>query len=104
PTMPTRNNHTAPIFDSQQPRNLPKYFSNLDFLLSCSCIANNSEKKYHVTRFLTLNDQELWELVPEFTDPTTSFAQFTAAVFRLYPEADPDRRYSLQDLDGLITE
>ncbi|KAJ7358289.1 hypothetical protein DFH08DRAFT_622811, partial [Mycena albidolilacea] len=102
--MPARNDRTAPVFDSQQPRNLPKYFSDLDFLLSRSRIADDSEKKYHATRFLTLDDQELWELVPEFTDPATSFAQFTAAIFRLYPEADPDRRYSLQDLDALVTE
>ncbi|KAJ7331033.1 hypothetical protein DFH08DRAFT_619563, partial [Mycena albidolilacea] len=104
PAMPARNNRIAPVFDSQQPRGLPKYFSDLEFLLSCSRIADDSEKKYHATRFLALDDQELWESVPEFSDPAASFEQFIAAIFRLYPEADPHHRYSLGDLDALVTE
>ncbi|KAJ7938068.1 hypothetical protein B0H13DRAFT_1585252, partial [Mycena leptocephala] len=35
---------------------------------------------------------------------TASFAYFTAAIFRLYPEADPDRRYSLAELEALASE
>ncbi|KAF7335139.1 hypothetical protein MVEN_02265000 [Mycena venus] len=102
PTTPAPS--SPPVFDSQQPRDLPKYFSDLNFLLSCSRITDNSEKKYHATRFLTLDDQDLWESVPEFSDPAASLEQFAAAIFHLYPEADPDHRYSLADLDALVTE
>ncbi|KAF7343828.1 hypothetical protein MSAN_01964000 [Mycena sanguinolenta] len=84
PTMPARNDRIAPVFNSQQPRDLPKYFSDLDFLLSRSHIADDSEKKYHATRFLALDDQELWELVPQFADPAAS--------------------HSLADLEKLATE
>ncbi|KAJ7789720.1 hypothetical protein B0H14DRAFT_3891733 [Mycena olivaceomarginata] len=56
PAMPARNDRTAPVFDSQQPRNLPKYFSDLGFLLSHSRIADDSEKKYHATRAYWGND------------------------------------------------
>ncbi|KAF8205181.1 hypothetical protein K438DRAFT_1579517, partial [Mycena galopus ATCC 62051] len=101
--MPARTDRIAPVFNSQQPRDLRRYFNDLDFLLSRSHITDDFEKKFHTTRFLSLNDQELWELVPEFADPAASFEQFTAAIFRLYPEANPDRRYSIADLDALVT-
>jgi hypothetical protein len=102
--MPARHDRIAPVFDPQAPHTLPKYFSDLEFLFLRSHVTTNSEKKYHATRLLELNDQELWEFVPEFADPAASFAQFTAAIFHLYPEADPARRYSLADLDALVTE
>ncbi|KAJ6521697.1 hypothetical protein B0H19DRAFT_593250 [Mycena capillaripes] len=104
PTMPARNDRIAPLFDSQKPRDLRRYFCDLEFLFSRSSITEDSEKKFHATRFLSIDDQELWELVPEFADTTASFAQFTTAIFRLYPEADPSRRYSIAHLDALVTE
>ncbi|KAJ7224629.1 hypothetical protein GGX14DRAFT_557486 [Mycena pura] len=79
-------------------------FSDLAFLFSRSYVASDAEQKYHATRFLALDDQELWESLPEFADHAVSFGEFTAAVFRLYPEADPDRRYSFTDLDTLVME
>ncbi|KAJ6524038.1 hypothetical protein B0H19DRAFT_1008493, partial [Mycena capillaripes] len=102
--MPARNDRIAPVFDSQKPRDLRRYFCDLEFLFSRSSITDDTQKKFHATRFLSIDDQELWELVPEFADITASFAQFTAAIFRLYPEADPSRRYSLAHLDALVTE
>ncbi|KAJ7936416.1 hypothetical protein B0H13DRAFT_1558812, partial [Mycena leptocephala] len=101
PLMPARNDLIAPVFDSQKPRDLRRYFFDIDFLFSRSHITDDAEKKYHATCFLALDDQELWELVPEFADHAVSFAKFTTAVFRLYPEADPDRRYSIADLTAL---
>ncbi|KAJ7028932.1 hypothetical protein C8F04DRAFT_1265497 [Mycena alexandri] len=102
--MPARNDCIAPVFDSHRPRELRRYFSDLDYLFSRSSITDNLQKKFHATYFLRLDDQDLWETVPEFTDPAASFAQFTDAIFRLYPEADPSRRYSRTDLDALVAE
>ncbi|KAJ7871278.1 hypothetical protein B0H13DRAFT_1558144, partial [Mycena leptocephala] len=101
--MPARNDRTAPAFDSQKPRELRRYFSDLEFLFSRSRVTDDLQK-YHATRFLSIDDQDLWESIPEFDDPTASFSQFTAAIFRLYPDADPDRRYSPADLKALVTE
>ncbi|KAF7374488.1 hypothetical protein MSAN_00333200 [Mycena sanguinolenta] len=102
--MPARRDCIAPTFNSHAPRTLPKYFSDLEFLFLRSCITTDSEKKYHATRFLELDEQELWECVPEFADPTASFTELTTAIFRLYPEADPERRHSRSDLDALVSE
>ncbi|KAJ7029607.1 hypothetical protein C8F04DRAFT_879081, partial [Mycena alexandri] len=104
PLMPARHDHIAPIFDSQNPRHLRKYFSDLAFLFSRSSITDSCEKKLHTTRFLGLDDQDLWESVPEFADTSASFEQFTAAIFRLYPEADPNRRHNIPELKRLAAE
>ncbi|KAF7366465.1 hypothetical protein MSAN_00903500 [Mycena sanguinolenta] len=104
PTMPARNDHIAPVFDSHNPRELRKYFSDLDFLFARSRITDSTQQKYHATRFLALDDQDLWESIPEFSDTAASFAQFTAAICHLYPEANRDRRYSLADLESLAAE
>ncbi|KAJ7037746.1 hypothetical protein C8F04DRAFT_1256623 [Mycena alexandri] len=104
PLMPARHDHIAPIFDSQNPRHLRKYFSDLAFLFSRSSITDSCEKKLHTTRFLGLDDQDLWESVPEFADTSASFEQFTAAIFQLYPEADPSRRHNIPELKRLAAE
>ncbi|KAJ7198532.1 hypothetical protein GGX14DRAFT_573407 [Mycena pura] len=101
--MPARRDRIAPVFDSHKPRELPKYFSDLAFLFSCSHVTADADQKFHATHFLAIDDQELWELLPEFADHAVSFTEFTAAIFRLYPEANPNRRYSLTDLDTLVT-
>ncbi|KAF7372065.1 hypothetical protein MVEN_00064800 [Mycena venus] len=102
--MQARRDHIAPVFDPHAPHTLPKYFSDLEFLFLRSHVTTDSEKKYHATRFLELDEQEFWECVPEFADPAASFAEFTAAIYRLYPEADPDRRHSRADLEALVSE
>ncbi|KAJ7430114.1 hypothetical protein B0H11DRAFT_2398550 [Mycena galericulata] len=102
--MPARNDRIAPVFNSNKPRELRKYFSDLEFLLARSRIADRTEMKCHATRFLDIDEQDLWESVPEFRDPAASFNSFTCAIFRLYPEADPERRYSVADLNNVVAE
>ncbi|KAF7344307.1 hypothetical protein MVEN_01722300 [Mycena venus] len=100
--MPARNDPSAPVFDSQQPQTLARYFSDLAFLFSRSRITVHAEQKFFATRYLSQDDQELWECVPEFSDLAIPFVQFRAAIFRLYPDADPERRHSLGDLESLV--
>ncbi|KAF7372533.1 hypothetical protein MVEN_00115500 [Mycena venus] len=102
PEMPARSDPSAPAFDSQQPQTLARYFSDLAFLFSRSCITVHAEQKFFATRYLSHDDQELWECVPEFSDSAIPFVQFRTAIFRLYPDADPERRHSLGDLESLV--
>ncbi|KAJ6530500.1 hypothetical protein DFH09DRAFT_1093550 [Mycena vulgaris] len=102
--MPARGDRNAPQFDSQKPRELLRYFSDLQFLFSRSGVTDSTEKKQHATRFLTVEDQELWEALPEFSDAAKSYDEFKAAVLKHYPGTDADRKYSLGDLDALVGE
>ncbi|KAF7311877.1 hypothetical protein MIND_00198500 [Mycena indigotica] len=101
--MPARRDRIAPVFDSAHPRDLPKFFSDLEFLLARASVIDDQQKKHHATRYLELNDQELWEFLPEFANPGSSYAEFVDAVFALYPEANPDRRFAIADLEALVS-
>ncbi|KAF7304891.1 hypothetical protein MKEN_01203400 [Mycena kentingensis (nom. inval.)] len=101
--MPARHDPVAPVFDPRTPEELPKFLSDLIFLLDAARVTSAVERKRHCTRYLSLADQELWELLPEFSDPTASFSAFCAAVHTLYPEASPRNRHSYAKLDSLVS-
>ncbi|KAJ7340893.1 hypothetical protein DFH08DRAFT_925334 [Mycena albidolilacea] len=84
-----------------KPRELRRYFSDLEYHFTRSSVADSTEKKKHATRFLDVDDQEVWEALEEFK-PAHSYNDFKAAVLKLYPGNDSDRRYSLADLDSLV--
>ncbi|KAF7342425.1 hypothetical protein MVEN_01831600 [Mycena venus] len=67
-----------------------------------SSIPRSLEKKEHATRFLTVEDQDVWETLDEFSNATRTYADFKAAILKLYPGTDADRKYSLSDLDALV--
>ncbi|KAJ7091763.1 hypothetical protein C8R44DRAFT_891329 [Mycena epipterygia] len=100
--MPARGDRNAPAFDAKKPHELRRYFSDLEFLFSRSAITDIMEMKKHATRFLTVEDQEIWEMLPSFTDAAKSYDTFKADVLKLYAGNDEDRRFGLSDLDALI--
>ncbi|KAF8193472.1 hypothetical protein K438DRAFT_1431096, partial [Mycena galopus ATCC 62051] len=104
PTMPARGDRNAPQFDSHKPHELRRYFGDLEFLFSRSSVTDDIEKKKHATRFLSVEDQEIWEALKSFTEATKSYADFKADVLKLYSGNDENRRFELSDLDTLIGE
>ncbi|KAJ7708097.1 hypothetical protein B0H17DRAFT_917168 [Mycena rosella] len=61
PTLPARGDCNTPTFDSTKPRELPRYFSDLEFHFTRCTITDAAEKKSHATRFLSVRDQDAWE-------------------------------------------
>ncbi|ETW78890.1 hypothetical protein HETIRDRAFT_428664 [Heterobasidion irregulare TC 32-1] len=85
PSMPARGDRTAPTFDPHQPRELRRYFADLDFHFGRSAIEDDQEKKKHACRFLDVNTCELWESLTTFTNATKTFKEFCKEVYRLCP-------------------
>ena len=102
--MPARGDRNAPQFDSHKPHELRRYFSDLEFLFGRSAVTDNTEKKGHATRFLSVEDQEVWETIGSFSDATKSYDDFKRDILRLYAGNNEDRRYAISDLDALIGE
>ncbi|CAK5266530.1 unnamed protein product [Mycena citricolor] len=100
--MPARGDRNAPVFDSSRPHELRRYFSDLEFLLTRSAVTDAAEKKGHAVRFLSVDDQEIWEGLASFSDAGKSYEDFKAEVLGLYAGNDADRRFSLDDLDRLV--
>ncbi|KAJ7080914.1 hypothetical protein B0H15DRAFT_786851 [Mycena belliarum] len=101
--MPARGDRNAPQFDSSKPRELPRYFGDLEFHFARAAVTDDTEKKQHATRFVSVADQDVWEALEEFK-PASTYNEFKAAVLRLYPGTDADREFSLADLDTLVGE
>lgn len=102
--MPLRNEPTAPYFDTSRPRELPRYFEDLEDLLDRASIINDTDKKKYAVRYTDFDTEQIWKASPEFKDPSVSYGQFKTAIIFLYPDASDDFRYSLQDMDLLIRE
>ena len=69
-----------------------------------SQVVDEEEMKQHALWFVDCNTTELWEILPEFADATTSYQQFVDAVYKLYLGSDAERRWSIGDMEKLIGE
>jgi hypothetical protein len=104
--MPARGEDTAPIFNKLKPRELPRFFDELEYLFVRAAITSEADKKRHTLRYVDFDIELLWRAIPEFADPTKTYAEFKAGIIYFYPDASDDNRYSLinSDLDILIGE
>ena len=108
--MPCRGEITAPIFNKLKPRELPKFFAELEYLFERANIRwnLNEEEDYdlkrHALRYVDFETEELWRAIPEFLDPSKDYEDFKEGILDLYPDTLEDDRYSLSDIDTLVGE
>ena len=102
--MPARGDRSAPQFDPQQPRELHRYFIDLDFAFGRAAITDRAEKKKHACRYVDVDTADLWESISEFGDQQSSFEDFVKAVHALYPGSEEERKWSVADMDKLVGE
>ena len=101
--MPARGHATAPTFDPSQPRTLRRYFADLEVLFTSCQIAADLEKKQAVAHYTDIDTSELIESQIEYSDPTKTYADLKAALLKLYPGAEEERKYTNKDLEALIS-
>jgi hypothetical protein len=103
-TMPSRGDHSAPRFDTKQPRELRHYFSDLKYCFEQAQIVDDMEKKSHTCRFVNINTSELWESLAKFADNTKTYTDFCQITYSLYPGSEEERKWSIADMDKLVGE
>ena len=101
-TMPTRNERSSPSFSSAHPRELSRYFRELELLFKKFAVAADADKKTWSTYYLSISDSDDWEMLPEFSDPVKTWEEFRKAVERMYPGSTEEARYTRADLDAHI--
>jgi len=102
--MPARGEHTAPAFDTAKPRELSRFFAELEYLFKRADLESDSEKKEHILRYVDFETEQIWKTFPEYTNDTQTYQQFKDAILIHYPDATGDYVYSLGDIDLLIGE
>jgi len=103
-SMPARGERAAPTFDRTKPRELIRFFEELEYLFDRAALVSESEKKKHVLRYVDFEVEQLWKTFTEYTDATKTYQDFKTAILIHYPDASGDYVYSLRDMDLLIGE
>ena len=102
--MPARGERAAPSFDNTKPRELVRFFEELEYLFTRADLKDETEKKKHVLRYVDFDIEQIWKTFPEFSDATKTYLNFKTAILVHYPDASGDYVYSLRDMDLLIGE
>ena len=102
--MPMHGDRAAPQFDPTKPRELHRFFDDLQYILNCAQVTSKNKMKHHTTRYVDIDTSELWETLPEFIDPTKTFEKFKTTLQDLYPGSKEKRKWMVADMDQLIGE
>lgn len=102
--MPARGEHAAPSFDRTKPRELVRFFEELEYLFERAALTDENEMKKHILRYVEFEVEQIWRTFPEFSDGTKTYKDFKSAILVHYPDASGDYVYSLRDMDQLIGE
>jgi hypothetical protein len=102
--MPMRNERAAPTFNSSNPRELPRFFEDLEGLMTRAGITTPADMKKQVLKYVDINTEQIWKTFPEYTTATQTYAEFKQAILDQYPDATGDFIYSMRDMDSLIGE
>jgi hypothetical protein len=59
--MPPRGHGSTPKFIPDVPRELQRYFKELELLFGPAQVVDDTEKKKHACRYVDINTTDLWE-------------------------------------------
>ena len=85
--MPLRQDHGAPTFDPSRPRELNRFFDDLEQLFKRAKFNSKTdakEMKKYTARYLDFNTEQLWTAFPEYSDNST-YEEFKKAILVHYP-------------------
>ena len=102
--MPVRGERAAPTFDPAKPREITRYFEDLEQLFKRSAITTDTDKKEYVVRYAPFDTEQLWKTFTEYASGTHTYKHFKDAILKHYPNAGSDYVYSLRDMDALLGE
>src|SRR5882724_12275635 len=84
--LPQRQSPTAPCFDLKNPSTLCTYVSDYESLAEAAQLTP-AEQLVQSTCYLTEEDKDDWENLPEFEATFPDWDAFKEALFREYPNA-----------------
>jgi hypothetical protein len=95
-SMPARGEHAAPKFDKSKPRELSRFFDELEYLFPRIPTATETEKKKQVLRYVDFDIEQIWKTFPEYPNALATYLQFKDVILIHYPDASGDYVYSLR--------
>lgn len=102
--MPRRGEPAAPKFDS--PSNLSQFWDDLELCFEDAGLKLAEDKFTWTFRYLDMDNRELWKSISAHLPPGTpdKWDAFKTKIAELYPDADPDRRHTIFELEWIIAK
>jgi hypothetical protein len=101
--MPARGERAAPTFDKDKPRELPRFFKDLEKLFARVTTApTEPQKKEFVLDYVPYDVEQIWKTFPEFSSAVATYAIYRDAILKHYPDATGDYVYAPRDMEELI--
>ena len=97
--LPLRGERGCPKLDVSEPRNVLRYFEDLDRLFGRHSITDEQERKIAAAGYAPPTHEETWRCLPSFAEATVPYTTWKAEVLQLYPGTTADRKWSVADLD-----
>lgn len=102
--MPARGERSAPSFDQTKPREIHRFFDELERLFELNNVTDATEMKKSACRYVAYTVERVWKTFPEFASANATFAAFKKAILVHYPDAEGDFVYSSNDVTALIAK
>jgi hypothetical protein len=100
--LPARHEHSAPCFDDTRPKEVERYFVDLQHLLAAnSSSRGQNEASCHQIPQICW-DQKALEDNACIHYAGQTYKEFKTEILSLYPSTSTDHTFSIQDLDMLI--
>ena len=100
--MPAFGEKSAPTFNEDKPRELPRFFAELERLFKRDPALTDTEKKADVLRYLDYDLEQVWRTIPEYDNLLSTYEQFKAAVYVYYPNSTGDFVYSMREKEAHV--
>ena len=100
--MPSRGERAAPTFDQAKPRELSRFFKDLEKLFARVGVTSENEKKDHVLEYVPFDVEQIWRTFPEYSAQLSTYKDFKDAILVHYPDATGDYVYAPRDMEELI--
>ena len=99
--MPLQGTPNAPKFSGKTPSELPQYLEDID-LLGDAAVLDEVQKIKATICYAALDEAEVWQTLPEATANPADWADFVAAIKKLYPGCEGANRYCHTDIQYLV--
>ena len=74
--MPFRGERIAPSYNKSKPRELVRFFRELEHLFVLASVTSEEEKKEQTLRHVDFEVEEFWRTLPEFRNPLATYEEF----------------------------
>ena len=71
--MPARGKSSAPAFEKTRPRELSRYFSDLEKLFVQNSIIAEQAKKDWVVYYVDFDTEQIWKTFPDYAAPLSTY-------------------------------